>query len=134
MTSERLPRVSLHDHEIRPAPEDDEADVYAYPDEVPPTLSPYVLLGYGPRIQLMLLFTRTSRALSLPDLIDAVDGEPAEIIEELNSLNRFGMIREPSFNHFVFDYGSPVAISIRKLIWSLQREADDMEPSDYVQS
>ena len=132
MTSNSTPRVALHDHEKQPAAEEDDTEFHAEHEEIPPVLSPYAILRYGPRTQLMMLFTRTRRALPLQTVIDAVDGTPEDVVEELNYLYRLGVIQEQTTRAFVLDHSNPVAESLRDLIWSLQREADDMDPADYV--
>lgn len=128
----KTPRVALHDHEKRPAREEEETEFHADHEEIPPTLSAYAILGYGPRTQLMMLFTRTRRALSLREIIDAVDGSPEDTVAEINTLSRLGVIRETSPRYFTLDNQNPIASSIRDLIQSLEREADDMEPEEYV--
>jgi len=132
--SSALPRVALHDEEKAPATEADDAEFYADHDELPPVLIPYVLLGYGPRIQLMMLFVRTRRSLTLQEIYTAVDGTRVEIVKELNALFRLGMIYRMSTGSFLLDHSNPVAKSVRDLVYELQREADDMDPEDYVPS
>lgn len=118
MTSNSTPRVALHDHEKQPAAEEDDTEFHAEHEEIPPVLSPYAI--------------RTRRALPLQTVIDAVDGTPEDVVEELNYLYRLGVIQEQTTRAFVLDHSNPVAESLPDLIWSLQREADDMDPADYV--
>jgi hypothetical protein len=131
MTSD-LPRVSLRDEEREEAPPEDDADYYADHDSVPPTLSPYVLMGYGPRIQLMILFVRTRRAIPISEIHGAVEGDGEEIGLELLNLWNLGIVREVETGLFAINNTNPIAQELRDLFQGIERESDDMDVEDYA--
>lgn len=127
-----IPRVVLQESEKTAATDEDNAKFYADHKTVAPALSPYVIMGYSPRIQLMMLFERSRRALSLGEIHGVVDGTSEEIATEMAFLYELGMLREPRTGMFLLDRESVVAASVSGLMYELRREQDNMTPAEYV--
>lgn len=128
-TADPTPEVRLKPHEREPVPDYEDGawrEEYADHETVAPVREPYVLLGYGPRMQLFNLFVRSRRALTVREVHERVEGDPAEVAEQMRWLLGFGILRQPQIGRFALDWSSKIAVEIADLFEAIEYQSSDL--------